>query len=124
MARQPKPFFHRGWWCSNVGGTRTKLARGRENKALAKKTLLALVVNCRDKPGPKTGPPLTVTELCDRFLSWVEIHRAQDTYDDYLDWLTRWKKLHGKRKAQDIRSIDLEDWKSSLAGTGVSNWTI
>ena len=28
--RRPKPFFHRGWWCTNVGGTRTKLAKGRE----------------------------------------------------------------------------------------------
>src|SRR5262245_851557 len=35
MPRRPKPFFHRGWWCTNVGGSRTKLVQGRENKNAA-----------------------------------------------------------------------------------------
>jgi integrase len=28
MPRRPKPFFHRGWWCTNVGGSRTKAGIG------------------------------------------------------------------------------------------------
>jgi hypothetical protein len=43
MARHPKPFFHRGWWCTNVGGTRTKLAKGRENRDAADDARLDLL---------------------------------------------------------------------------------
>jgi len=43
MPCRPKPFFHRGWWFTNTGGTRTKLAQGRENKDAAEDALLDLL---------------------------------------------------------------------------------
>ena len=54
MPRRPKPFFHRGWWCSNVDGTGTKLAQGRENKAAAEEALLDLLTELRHHPEQKT----------------------------------------------------------------------
>jgi hypothetical protein len=47
--RRAKPFFHRGWWCSNVGGTRTKLAQGREYKSAAEDALLDLLGEMRHR---------------------------------------------------------------------------
>ncbi len=95
MPRRPKPFFHRGWWCTNVGGTRTKLAQGRENKDAAEDALLDLLNERQQHPDRKTYPQLTVRDLCEKFLDWVELHRSLDTYHDYRDWLNRWQKLHG-----------------------------
>jgi hypothetical protein len=42
MPRPPKPFFHRGWWKTKLGGQETKLASGRENLAAAEEALLEL----------------------------------------------------------------------------------
>ncbi len=80
MARRPKPFFHRGWWCSNAGGTHTKLAKGQENRAAAEGVLLDLLKQLRDAPQSKPVPLMTVRELGDKFLDWVELHRAKDTW--------------------------------------------
>lgn len=124
MPRRPKPFFHRGWWCTNTGGTRTKLAEGKENKDAAEDALLDLLNELRRNPNRKTYPQLTVRDLCEKFLDWVEIHRAPDTYDDYRDGLARWVKLHGHRRARDIHSLDLEEWKSRLVKRGLANATV
>jgi integrase len=124
MPRRPKPFFHRGWWCSNVGGSRTKLAQGWENKSAAEDALLDLLNEQRQHPDRKTYPQLTVLDLCEKFLDWVELHRSEDTYDDYRDWLNRWQKLHGTTRAREIQADDLEAWKQALAKQELSPWTI
>jgi integrase len=124
MPRRPKPFFHRGWWCTNVGGSRTKLAQGRENKDAAEDALLDLLNELRQHPDRKTYPQLTVLDLCEKFLDWVELHRSADTYDDYRDWLARWVKLHGSTRAREIRALDLEEWKAALAKKHLSPWTV
>ena len=115
MPRRPKPFFHRGWWVTNVGGIRTKLAQGRGSKAAAEDALLDLLREqrtCERRPCVQ----LTVRELCDSFLDWIELHRAAATYTDYRRWLREWVTLHGAERAREIRAIDLEDWKQQLAG--------
>src|SRR5262249_35481701 len=109
MPRRPKPFFHRGWWCSNVGGTRSKLAKGRENRQAAEDALLDLLRERRDGTERKPVPQITVLDLCEKFLDWVELHRSPDTYDDYQDWLVKWIKLYGPRRVRDIHSLDLEE---------------
>jgi hypothetical protein len=124
MPRRQKLFFHRGWWCTNVGGTRTKLAEGRANQDAAEDALLDLLNERRQHPDRKTYPQLTVLDLCEKFLDWVELHRSPDTYDDYRDWLNRWQKLHGTRRAREIQADDLEEWKQALAKQDLSPWTI
>ncbi len=124
MSRRPKPFFHRGWWKTNVGAPHTKLAKGRENKAAAEDALLDLLNERRQNPDRKTYPQLTVLDLCEKFLDWVELHRSPATYDDYRDWLDRWQRLHGTRRARDIQAADLEEWKQALAKQDLSPWTV
>jgi integrase len=124
MPRRPKPFFHRGWWKTNVGQPQTKLAKGRENKAAAEDALLDLLNERRQHPDRKPYPQLTVEDIGEKFLDWVQLHRSEDTYDDYRDWLNKWVKLHGPRRVRDIRALDLEEWKQQLAGRGLSHWTV
>ena len=83
MPRRPKPFFHRGWWCTNVGGSRTKLAQGRDGGAAAEDAVLDLLQELRTSANRKTYPQLTVFDLCDQFLEWVEVNLAKANYEDY-----------------------------------------
>ena len=115
MPRRPKPFFHRGWWCTNVGGSRTKLAKGRDGRAAAEDALLDLLQELRSSANGRTYPQLTVADLCEQFLDWVEVHRSKATYEDYRRWLKKWRDLHGNRRAREVRKLDLEQWKISLA---------
>ncbi len=124
MPRRPKPFFHRGWWCTNVGGSRTKLAQGRDGRAAAEDALLDLLQELRTSANRKTYPQLTVFDLCDQFLDWVEVNPAKATDEDYQRWLNKWQKLHGKRRAREIRKLDLEESKTTLAGHYPSNSSI
>lgn len=50
--------------------------------------------------------------------------RAERTYEDYRDWLNLWVKLHGDKRARDIRSIDLEEWKTELASRDLAPSTL
>jgi hypothetical protein len=106
MPRRPKPFFHRGWWGTNVGSSRTKLPQGSENKDVAEDALLDLLNERRHHPDRKIYPQLTVLDLCEKFLDWAELHRSHDTYDNYRDWLNRWQKLHGTKRAQFILTVN------------------
>jgi hypothetical protein len=124
MARRPKPFFHRGWWCTNAGGTRTKLARGRDSKAAAEDALLDLLAELRHQPARKTYPQLTVFDLAEKFLDWVQLHRSPATYADYRHWLKRWVNLHETKRAREVCAFDLEYWKQNLAQRGASNCTV
>jgi integrase len=124
MPRVPKPFFHRGWWVTDVGGQRTKLAHGRNNRQQAKQALLEMLAKASYSPAGKTTPQLAVWELCEQFLDWVKIHRSPKTFADYHDGLSHWVKLHGKRRARDIRPLDLEQWKAALVKAGKKPCTV
>jgi integrase len=124
MPRRAKPFFHRGWWCTNVGGIRTKLAQGRENKNAAEDALLDLLNERRQHPDRKTYPQLTVQDMCEKFLDWVELHRSPDTYADYRVWLKKWVKLQGSQRAREIHALDLEEWKAALVKQKLSACTV
>ena len=60
MPRQPKPFFHRGWWIADIGGQRTKLARGEENRTIAEQALYEMLSKGDSEPEGKTVQQLPV----------------------------------------------------------------
>jgi integrase len=124
MPRQPKPFFHRGWWITDIGGQRTKLARGEENRKIAEQALYELLSKRGNESDGKTVQQLAVWELCEQFLEWIQLHRSKSTFADYHHWLSRWVKLHGKKRARDVRALDLESWKATLAKSGLKPCTV
>lgn len=129
MSRRPKPFFHRGSWWTNAGGRRTRLAKGRNNRKRAEAALIDLLKSLKDQPAPTepdrlTGLAVTVSDLCERFLAWVKLHRSEATHADYSYWLGRWEAAHGPESAAAVQALDLKSWKGQLAQTGVSAWTV
>jgi integrase len=91
---------------------------------LAKQAFHELLAKGNYAPEGKTVQQLAVWEVCDQFLEWVETHRAEKTFADYHDCLSRWVKLHGKKTARDIRPLDLEKWKTDLVKSGLKPCTV
>ena len=53
MPRKPKPYVHRGWWVTNMGGQRQKLCREEEGQKAAEGFLLDLLQSAgRTVAGP------------------------------------------------------------------------
>jgi integrase len=118
MPAQPKPFWHRGWWKTDLGGRRTNLVRGpndRKTRTLAKEALKKLL---EKPPEERAVEQLAVWELCEQFLDWVELHRSEKTFTDYHTCLSRWVGLHGKRPVNSIKQLDLEHLKTALVKEG------
>ena len=87
MPRQPKPFIHRGCWVTDIGGSRTKLAQGREKKKDAEQAFYEMLAKRGSDPEAKTVPQLAVWELCEQFLDWVKLHRSAGRFADYHHYL-------------------------------------
>jgi integrase/recombinase XerC len=90
MARKPKPWWHaeKKAWFVNIEGERYKLGSDKDGAHREFHRLLSLPPERRapkvDTPAP-TG--FTVAELLDKYLDWVEKHRAPRTYDWYQEHL-------------------------------------
>ena len=87
MPRPAKPFLHRNWRVTDVGGRRTKLAHGWENRKQAEQAFHELLTKASYAPEGKSVQQVAVWELADQFLDWVRIHRSEKTFADYHDWL-------------------------------------
>jgi hypothetical protein len=103
MPAAPKPFFHRGWWVTDVGGTRTKLVQGPKDRKTCKLAKDALKKLLEKPPEERAVGQLAVWELGEQFLGWVELHRSKKTFTDYHICLTRWVKEYGKRPVANIK---------------------
>jgi hypothetical protein len=110
MPRLPKPFFHRGWWCTNFGGVRTKLASGEENLAAAEEALLELQLQQR-KGQLKSYPQLTVSDLCGKFMDTVQVERSRCTYSDYRSGLKKFVQLYGSKRARELTRLLVEEFR-------------
>lgn len=122
MARQPKPFPYRGWWRTKVGGKLTKLAPLTEPRKTAVTILRELLLK-RDQ-GLKSATALAVWELCDQFLDFVKLNRADRTFEFYKERLEPWVALHGKELARNLTALDLERWKAELVKQGYAPFTV
>src|SRR5262249_44518552 len=74
--------------------------------------------------GLKPAAALAVWELCDQFLSFVELNRAPRTFEFYKERLEPWVALHGKELARNLVALDLERWKADLVKKDYSPTTV
>jgi integrase len=95
MAREAKPFLHRGWYKTDLAGVRRKLCREEEGLEKAKVELARLIVQLNDgtptevveaRPADVTKVPLGF--VFDRFLEMKRIEKGKETYKYYADKLT------------------------------------
>jgi len=120
MPRQPKPYLHRGWWVTNLGGSRHKLCPEHAGRAFALDAFRKRLKEHEDNDHQKYRP-LTVAELAALFLTSVEAEKSASTHTNYQRWLTDFCKLHGNRLARDLTRLDAQNYKNDLCSRTYSS---
>lgn len=114
MPRQPKAYLHRGWYVSNLGGTRHKLCRETDGSRQAQ-IELGKILDQRAQGTLPRQSNLTVVELVALFLDSVKVERSESTYTNYSRWLGEFCKLHGQRRVRDITPLIAEAFRNNLS---------
>src|SRR4051812_29671055 len=117
MPRPAKPYLHRGWYVTNVGGVRHKLCREADGLQAAEDAFLALRQERRHNGG-RTFPNLRVVELVALFLDTLKVEKSHHTYLDYQRWLTEFARQHGVRLAREITRQDALAFRNGGPGNG------
>jgi integrase len=106
-------------WCTELGGSRRILAKGRGSRKTAEKKLLALVKE--QELLASVGGSLSLARLCDEFLADAQQHLEQATYDSYRYACQKFVDLFGTRLAHTIEPLDVQRFsvalKTSLSDT-------
>lgn len=115
MPRQARPFLHRGWYITEVGGTRRKLCREEDGLPKAQELLDRLKVERHDGGG-RLPPELTVAEAAALFLREVETDKGPDhrTFTFYQRNLQRLIARVGNRRLRTITQQDATAYKGWL----------
>jgi hypothetical protein len=116
MPRRAKPYLHRGWCVTNVGGIRHKLCPEADGPDAAEEAFLGLQTE-RRRTGGRTFPNLKVVELVALFLDSVKVEKSGATYTDYQRWLTEFVSKHGGRTAREVTRPDAVKFRNELSTT-------
>ena len=117
MPRPAQPFFFQGFWYTDAGGQRTKLAEGKENRQAAEDALLDHLQRLR-RDRNKSYAEITLKDLANQFLENVRVNRSTDTLEDYRRSLKRFVKQHGRKRARDLTFLDADQHKNALVREG------
>src|SRR5262245_29588096 len=108
MPRETKVWWNtqKGTWCTDFGGKRHTLAKGRQNRKAAQDQLKQLqqeqallsTVNCA----------VTVACLAEQFLEFAQADVAAATYESYRYACQKFVDLYGARLAHTIKVIDID----------------
>jgi integrase len=123
MARPAKPFPHRGWYKTNIGGVRHKLCRIEEGLDLAQEMLDRLKVQHHDNGG-RAFPNLTVAEACALFLQHCEVDKKPGTFTHYKTKLKPFVERFGKKALRQVHLTDGVSFKKKLIDKGLENVTV
>src|SRR5262249_48022660 len=115
MPRIAKPYVHRGWDVTNVGGERRKLCRESEGPGVAQEAFDRLKVERHDNGG-RLPPELTVVQVAALFLHEVETDKGADhrTFHFYRTKLQRLSERVGNRKFRSLTQQDGVSFKAWL----------
>ncbi len=131
--RHPKPFFRKFTqsWYVTINGRQHPLGKDEDAAWQKYHELMA----GRDK---LRGPDLTVSTVCEAYLSWLKVHRSLGTYQKAVHYLSLFVKhigtsfrvttLDGPKVAEWIERFP--DWSSSSGHDAVSivqrafNWAV
>lgn len=109
MPHFPKPFYRqaRRRWYVEVGSKQINLGPDRDKAFRQYHELMAF-------PEQTTNHPLATSQrvavLCDRFLHWVETHRAKPTYEAYLYRLQRFIDCYPDITVDQLRPFHVHEW--------------
>ena len=114
MARQAKVWWNKqkGAWCSDIGGARRVLAKGKQNKSLATERLRELLKEqalLADVNGS-----VTVAALCEAFVDDAKENLEQRTYESYKYSCQKFVNEFGMRAAHTIEPQDIACFRRTL----------
>ncbi len=114
MSRQPKVWWHaqKQAWCTEVGGQRRTLAKGRASKRQAQDKLAALLKE-QELLGTVKGP-ISVAGLCEAFLSDAAENLEPSTYASYQYACQKLVDQLGCRQAHTIEPLDIHQFSTKL----------
>src|SRR5262249_50689624 len=96
MPRIAKPFLHRGWYVTDMGGVRQKLWPESDGPNIAQEAFDRLKVERHDNAG-RVFPNLTVQEAAALFLQHCEVEKAKGTFGFYRCFLRPLVKRYGNK---------------------------
>jgi integrase len=114
MPRQAKIWWNkqRQAWCTELGGRRRSLAKGRQNRKLAADQLKALLRE--QELLDRVNGTITVARLCEEFLNYTFENRELATYKSYKYACQKFVEMFGTRLAHTIEPLDISRFAASL----------
>lgn len=113
MPHFPKPFYRnpRRRWYVQIGGKQINLGPDREKAFQRYHELMA----SSNTALPQTSScPQHVAHLCDRFLEWVQTHRADPTYEGYRYRLQRFVDRYPSLTVDELRPFHVQEWADTF----------
>jgi integrase/recombinase XerC len=102
----------RGAWCTDIGGARHVLAKGKANKKLAKEKLKGLLEE-QELLADVNGA-ITVAAMCDAFLEDALQNLERRTYESYRHGCQKFVDTYAARAAHTIGSQDVAKFARGL----------
>ncbi|MDZ4656145.1 MAG: site-specific integrase [Bythopirellula sp.] len=114
MSRRAQVWWNdqKGTWCTELGGTRQTLAKGKGNRRQAE-TALRRLLDERQLLSDVNGA-ISVAGLCEHFLQDAEQHLARSTYVSYAYSLQKLVDLFGLRPAHTVEPLDIAKFTREL----------
>jgi integrase len=117
MPRHARVWWNRqkATWCTELGGKRRTLAKGKSNRRLAESILRNLLEEQRlltDVNGA-----ISVAGLCDLFLEDAKQNLERSTYDSYLYSLQKLVDVHGDKHAHVVEPLDIAKFLREIQKT-------
>jgi len=123
MPRQAHPWFRRsdGWWYIKIDGKQEKLAKGRENRELARHRWHELMLERANNPSAESSEH-TVASVIDLYLTHAKRVHAGRSYANRKYYLQLFAEVHGFRLVRDCRPMHLSLWLDANP-RWASDWT-
>lgn len=112
MGRKASIRSKNGYWYSEAGGVGRYFGKVDE---VTHEQAMALMGAALRNPVGSVVEPLTVDELCSRFLDWVGRYRSDRVRVEDTRHLARFRRLYGRLQATAVTAKHLEQFQDRLA---------
>ena len=108
----PKPFYRksRDTWYVEIDGRQINLGKDRDSAFQRYHEIMATPPDQRQHSTVAAGNGIKLSELFDRFLDWVQQHRAPDTYVWYQYRLQRFADRFPDLTVGQLRPFHVQEW--------------
>ena len=119
MGRLNKIWFRKdtGWWMVTLGGVKTRLVQGKENRKLAEQKFHELAAVRARVP---EAPSARVADVIEAFLAWSKIHRSDETNRNYIWYGQKFSEEIGYFLTMELKPIHVTRWVDTHGWTATT----